>query len=150
MCRPESAAGSAAAYLGRLTQNPPSAARLWRVTHCYAARKLRRELNAELAFVAQQTGQTLVWSTAEAALIERAMATVDRIGDLQKDYDAAETAKQRLVISTEIRLCDGQLARLLKAVKVEAPRQESLTTIKARQAVNVRWQRERECNAASE
>jgi hypothetical protein len=120
------------------------------MTHCTAARKLRRELNAELASVAAQTGQTLVWSTAESALIERAMCTVDRLQDLQADYADAGTPKQRLAISTEIRLCDGQLARLLKAVRVEAPKQESMTTIKARQAVNVRWQRERERSAAGE
>lgn len=118
------------------------------MTHCTAARKLRRELNAELASVAQQTGQTLVWSTAEAVLIERAMSTVDRIADLQRDYDEAETPKQRLAISTEIRLCDGALARLLKAVRVEAPKQESLTTIRARHAANARWEGER--NAAGE
>jgi hypothetical protein len=108
-------------------------------------------LNAELAQVTQQTGQNLVWSTAEAALISRAMSTVDRIVDLEKDYAEAATAKQRLAISTEIRLCDGQLARLLKAVRVEAPKAaETLTTIKARAAVNARWQKERERNAAQD
>lgn len=113
------------------------------MAHCSAALKLRRELNAELASVVQQTGQNLVWSTAEVALIERAMATVDRLVDLQCDYNAAETPKLRIQLSTELRLCDAQLARLLKAVKVEAPKLESTTTVKARRAANFRWDRDR-------
>jgi hypothetical protein len=118
------------------------------VAHCNAARKLKRELDKELSSVGAQSGQSLVWSTAEAALIERALCTVDRLQDLQADYSAAETAKQRVAVSTEIRLCDGQLSRLLKQIKVEAPKAETLTTIKARAAVNARWQKERERNAA--
>lgn len=117
------------------------------MVHSSQARKLRRELDAELASVAAASGENLVWSTAEKTLIERIMSTVDRIGDLSKDYAAAETSKQRVALSVEIRLCDAQLARMLKAVRVEVPKQESLTTIKARRAVNVRWDRERQRHA---
>jgi hypothetical protein len=120
------------------------------MAHSAKALQLRKDLNRELTSVAQQSGQDLVWSTAEAALIERAMATVDRLQDLQRDYKAAETPKQRVAISTEIRLCDGQLERLLRRIKPEPQKApETLTTIKNRAAANVRWQRERDRNAAA-
>ena len=68
---------------------------------------------------------------------------VDRIQDLETDYAAAETVKQRLEISSEIRLSDGLLQRLLAQVSTAAPQPEALISIKNRRAANVRWARER-------
>jgi hypothetical protein len=119
------------------------------MAHSTAARKLRKALDAELALMAQRSGQSLFWSTAEETLIERCMSTMDRLGDLQRDYNQAETSKARLAISTEIRLCDGQLARMLKVIRPELPgKPATITTLRARRAADARWAKERERNAA--
>jgi len=112
------------------------------MAHSAAARKLRRELDAELARNAAQAGTELVWTAADRAVLERISATVDHIGDLSRDYEAADDAKTRVKLSSEIRLLDGLLARLLKQVRTEAPQPESLRTIKARRAAAVRWSRD--------
>jgi hypothetical protein len=117
--------------------------------HSKEANALRKSLDSELAAVANITGGELVWDATELALLELIATAVDRQVDLRRDYAEAENAKTRLKIATELRLIESHLARLLKQVKVEAPKQDSLTTIKARNAVNVRWANERARNAAT-
>jgi hypothetical protein len=74
-------------------------------------------------------------------------ATIDRIEDLSTDYADAGGAATRVKLSAELRLCDASLARLLKLIKTDVPAAESLTTVKARRAVNVRWDRQRNAGA---
>jgi len=112
------------------------------VKHCAAARKLRRELDAELCANGQAVGDELFWSAAELATLERIACTQDRIEDLQRDYAAAvDSVKLRAALSTEIRLCDGLLSRLLRTVKTDVPQvgPESRATQRGRRAANIRW-----------
>ena len=50
-----------------------------RIAHSSAARKLRRELDQELASNAAAAGTELYWTAAELAILERIAATVDHI-----------------------------------------------------------------------
>ena len=63
----------------------------------------------------------------------------------------AEKVDPKLLVklSAELRLLDKQVAALLKDIETDAPAKESLTSIKARRAVNVRWDNERARNAAN-
>jgi len=112
------------------------------MAHSEAARKLRRELDKELAANAAHAGEELVWTASERAILERVSATIDHISDLSRDYAAADDAKLRMKLSGEIRLLDGLLTRLLKQVRTDVPQPESLRTIKARRAAQVRWERD--------
>lgn len=109
--------------------------------HSRAARKLRRELDAELRANGKAVSDELFWSAAELATLERIACTQDRIEDLQRDYAAAVDVKLRAALSTEIRLLDGLLSRLLKTIKTDAPVQvpESRASQRARRAANMRW-----------
>jgi hypothetical protein len=49
----------------------------------------------------------------------------------------------------ELRQLDAAVIRLLKELDTGPPEPDSLTTIKARNAMNIRWARERERNATS-
>jgi hypothetical protein len=63
------------------------------------------------------------------------------ICDLDAAYAGASEPKVKAKLAVEIRLQDAALARLLKQVKTGVPQPESLTTLKARRAVNIRWER---------
>jgi hypothetical protein len=109
------------------------------MAHSPAARRLRRELDKELAANAAAAGTELVWTAADKAILERISATVDHISDLSRDYAAADEVKLRLKLAGEIRLQDALLTRLLKLVKTEPPQQPSLRSVKAARAARVRW-----------
>lgn len=111
------------------------------VKHCAAARKLCRELDAELRLNGETAGKELFWSASELATLERIACTQDRIEDLQADYEAAEGAKLCAALSSEIRLLDGLLSRLLRTVKTEVPPvvPESRASARGRRAANIRW-----------
>ena len=51
-------------------------------------------------------------------------------------------------LSNELRQCDTAIARLLAKIKTDVPQPDSVTSMKARRAVNVRWDKERARNAA--
>jgi hypothetical protein len=65
----------------------------------------------------------------------------DRISDLRADYEACTETKLRVKLSTELRLLETAVARLLKQVKTDLPARESGKTLKARRAANARWDR---------
>jgi thioredoxin-like negative regulator of GroEL len=110
------------------------------VSHSRPARKLRRELDKELAANAAESGDELSWSAADVVVLERIACAVDRIQDLQRDYAAAgDDVKLRVKLAGEIRLCDGLLSRLLGTVKTDAPVVESRATQRGRRAANIRW-----------
>lgn len=50
-------------------------------------------------------------------------------------------------LSTELRLLEQSVARLLRQVKTDLPAAPSATTLKARRAANMRWERERAANS---
>ena len=107
------------------------------------------DLDEELARTSKVTGRTLEWSAADRAVLALIEANRDRAAMLKGHCDRATDVKQIRLIAGEMRATDAALARLVKLVSTEAPtsKQESLTTIKARKAVQVRWDRERERNA---
>ncbi|MFZ0712631.1 hypothetical protein [Mycobacterium sp.] len=112
-----------------------------RIAHCSAARKLRRELDQELAANAAAAGAELYWTAAELAILERMSCTVDHIQDLTSDYTRAESTKLRVEVAREIRLQDGLLTRMLKLVRTDVtnPAAESPQTRRARRAAQARW-----------
>ncbi|MGO9157051.1 hypothetical protein [Mycobacterium sp.] len=110
------------------------------MAHSAESRRIRRELDKELSAAGQRSGQTLVWSAAEKAILNRIQDTVDHIADLTIDYRDAPDAKTRVKISTELRLLDSSLVRLLKQIKTDVPAPaESRITVKNRAAARARW-----------
>lgn len=109
------------------------------MAHSAESRRIRRELDKELSAAGQRSGQTLVWSAAEKAILNRISDTVDHIADLTIDYRDAADAKTRVKISTELRLLDASLVRLLKQIKTDVPSAESRITVKNRAAARARW-----------
>lgn len=108
------------------------------------ARKVLRELDKELESAGLQSGQKLEWGAAERAILGLISANFDRISDLRAAYeDAADEVKVRIKLSTELRLLEQAVARLLKLVKTDLPAPESGTTRRARDAANSRWERAR-------
>jgi hypothetical protein len=107
------------------------------VAHCAEARRVRRELDKELAETGARSGRSLVWTAADREVL--AWSAIDRKCDLQRDYSAAEDAKTRVKVSAEIRLLENSISRMLRQIKTDTPAPESLRSIKARAAVMRRW-----------
>jgi hypothetical protein len=89
--------------------------------HSSEARRVRRDLDKELAASAAASGRNLVWSAAETQVLRLISAAIDRKVDLSVDYAAATDAKVRVKLSAEVRLLGAHIARLLKQVKTELP-----------------------------
>lgn len=112
-------------------------------------------LNAELAANSKARGVTLSWSPKELQALETLARTIDRRVEVGALYDKALAAAddQRLVValSAEPRQLDKLAATTAAAIETDAPQPESLTTQKARAAVNKRWAdtREREARNAA-
>lgn len=106
------------------------------------ARKVLRELQKELDAAAGRSGQNLVWSAQEAAILGQIASVLDRKHDFLAAYEAADEVRVRLKISAEIRLLEGLAARLVRLVKTDLAEAESLTTVKARRAAQRRWERD--------
>jgi hypothetical protein len=109
-------------------------------------------LNADLAANSKSRGVALSWSPREEELIRQVAATMDRRVDVAAVYRQTVTegdAKMMVKLSAELRLLDKAVGGLLKEIDTDVvPVKESTTTVKARRAVNTRWQNERERNAA--
>ncbi len=103
------------------------------------AQQVLDSLDAELAAVGEARGERLSWTAAECELREILAATIDRrervIGFCERTRDRKLVVK----LSAEIRQLDTAVGRLLKQIRTDVPQPESLTTIKARRAVNTRW-----------
>jgi len=112
------------------------------MAHCPEARRLRRELDAQLAATAAATGRTLVWTAQDREVLALISSSIDRKCDLQKDYATAGEAKTRVEISAELRLLEAGVARLLKMIKTEPPQPMSLRSLKAQRAARARWDRD--------
>jgi hypothetical protein len=109
--------------------------------HSSEARRLRRDLDRELAAVSAETGEPMAWNAVELQIIGAIVDAIDRKVALEADLAAADDAKARVALSGEIRLTEGHVERLLRRIKTELPQPESKRTQKARAAANVRWNR---------
>ena len=99
------------------------------------------ELDAELSTNGAAAGRELSFSAAERQLIAMAADALDRRVELAAEYDQIEDVADRIKLSREIRLQETAVQRFLSKVSTAAPREDSLRTIKARAAVNARWNR---------
>jgi hypothetical protein len=110
------------------------------MANCSEARRVRRELDQQLDAAGRAAGMTLVWSAAEREILDLIRDQINRKADLQRDYAAAEDARTRVQVSSELRLLEGSIERLLRRVKTDVPAgPESIATIRARTAATKRW-----------
>lgn len=72
---------------------------------------------------------------------------VDRRVELAASYEACDNTNTKLKIATELRLLEGSIARLYRAVSTDVPAPMSITSQKARRAAHSRWDRERMAQA---
>jgi hypothetical protein len=111
-------------------------------THSKAANRIRRELQKQLDAVGRATGQAMVWTPEEQAVIDLICDAYDRKTALEQRLSAAEDDKTVAKLSGEIRLTEGHAARLLKQIRIPTPKAagaESRQTRSARRAANARW-----------
>lgn len=105
------------------------------------ARRIVRELEKELESSSVRAQKSLSFTAAERATLDLICADIDRISDLQKAYDEATEVKVKVKLSTEMRLLESSVARMLKGFKTDLPPAETNTTQKARRAARTRWDR---------
>lgn len=104
-------------------------------------------LDSELADTAKRLGESLSWSAAERELRDILARTIDRRELLHGMLDKAGTPKECVRLSTEIRLLNASIGKLLKEIRTEPSAPESRATVRNRAAANVRWQREKAAEA---
>lgn len=116
-----------------------------------AALQLRRELDAELARNGQAAGEALEWSAAELAVLELVSNHVDRREELQAAYDECgpDQVRTRIALSTEIRLLEAGVERMLRRIRTDVPAPMSVVSLKAQKASNSRWERVRAANGGA-
>jgi hypothetical protein len=105
-------------------------------------RKIVRELRNELKEAGESIGQELVFGAAEEALIEQIADILDRKHDLNQAYADADDTELRIKLSTEIRLLEGAVERLLRRVNTEPPAQakaQSKVSRQAQRSAEKRW-----------
>ncbi len=106
------------------------------------ARKIRRDLDKELESAAQRSGQNLVWSAQERAVLDLISDEIDRKVALFSAWEESTDAKVRVRLSGEMRLLEQSVSRLLKQIKTDLPARPSNKTMRAQRAANTRWDRE--------
>lgn len=105
-------------------------------------------LDDQLAAVAAATTDAprrkkLTWSADEVALREVIAETIDRKVDLRKRYEATDDVHAAVKLSSELRLLDATLARVLKQLKPAMPAAPTpRRSQKASQAAKTRWERD--------
>jgi hypothetical protein len=112
------------------------------VVTCAEARRVRRELDKQLAASAAASGRDLVWTAQDRVVLSLIAGAIDRRRDLTADYAAATEAKIRVKLSAELRLLEAAVARLGKQVDTEIPEPMSRRSQKAQAAARVRWARD--------
>jgi hypothetical protein len=117
--------------------------------HTPEAIRMLADLDVDLAAAGEATGDRLEWTTEELVAREALADTIARRARVAEIWATATDPKLVVKLSVELRQLDAAVMRLLKEINAEAPPPESLTTVKARNAVNVRWARERERNAGN-
>jgi len=113
--------------------------------HCAEARRVRRELDVQLAATAAASGRHLVWTPQDRVILGLIASSIDRKCDLQRDYSAASEPKIRVKVSAELRLLEAAVGRLIKQVKTDSPVPMSRRSQKAQQAALVRWSKPDAC-----
>jgi len=107
------------------------------------ARKVLRELEKELESASRRARKKLEFSAAERAVLDLISANFERISDLRAAYAETSEVKVRVKLSTELRLLEQAVARLLKQVKTDLSAPDSPSTQRARRAADARWDRDR-------
>ena len=107
------------------------------------ARRVLRELHRELESASKRARKQLEFSAAERAVLALISENLDRISDLRAAYAETDEVKVRIKLSTEMRLLETNVARLLRQVKTDLPAPDSNVTLQARRASNARWDRVR-------
>ncbi|MGO9383447.1 MAG: hypothetical protein ACLP4W_15515 [Mycobacterium sp.] len=120
------------------------------MTRSVEAQRVLDSLDDELAAAGKAIGSELVWSAAEVEILDMIAAHVDRRADLAKRYASAavKDARLKIALSTELRLLEQSLTRLLKTIEAGIPTSEdakplSVTSRKAQHAARTRWKRVR-------
>jgi len=110
------------------------------------AQNLLDALDAELAGSSERVGTSLSWTAAERKHLEMIASTVDRRVHLQRRYENTDPtdAKNLVRLSTELRLLDTTVSRLLRSVETDLPAPVSQRSAKARRAALARWARDRD------
>lgn len=103
------------------------------------ARKLLAELDGYLAAASRRHGRQVSFTPPEAANVVMICDEIDRKAGLKRLYGKADSVKEKLKISTEIRLLEASISRMLRQVKVDMPAQPSAKSTKAQHAANTRW-----------
>ena len=108
------------------------------------AQKVLDELDAELAKSGQRLGRPLSWTAAEREHRVMIAETIDRRAHLQHRYDNCDPTDARNLVrlSTELRLLDSTVSRLLKSVETDLPAPMSRRSAKAQRAARARWDRD--------
>lgn len=113
--------------------------------HCAEALALLDALDAELAENSEDRGLTgdeaMSWSAAERVVLDMVADAVDRKVDLFARYLGSCDDKVRVKLSTEVRLLEGSIAKLLRSVSTDLPEPRSNVSRKASHAARVRWSR---------
>lgn len=118
----------------------PLAGRIRLMANCPEARRVRRQLDQQLLDAGRAAGMTLQWSAQEAEILDLIRDQINRKTDLQRDYSRAESVTARVHASSEIRLLENSIERLLRRIKTDVPAgPESIATIRARTAATKRW-----------
>jgi hypothetical protein len=73
-----------------------------------------RDLNKQLESASQSSGQQLVWSAQEQAILHQISSILDRKSELLQMYDDARSVKNKLKISQELRLLERAAASLVR------------------------------------
>lgn len=103
------------------------------------SRRLIKELTAELQRNGAAAGDELEFDASEQVVINLIADAVDRRAELRELYDAAEGAKLKVQLSSEIRLLDGSIERLLRRISTALPAPMSPKSKMAQRAANARW-----------
>ncbi|MFC9833183.1 hypothetical protein ACFVKB_05055 [Rhodococcus sp. NPDC127530] len=88
-----------------------------------AGKRLVKAQNDALARASSDQGQTLVWSEAEEAILERAGETVDRAEHVRKLFASEMAGEQNpatvVKLSAELRMLDRQVVDLVAKLNPE-------------------------------
>jgi hypothetical protein len=106
-----------------------------------AARKMRRDLEAQRAAVSATVGRQQSWDACELQLIDQLCGHLNRQTMLQAELDLAPDTKARVKVSTELRLTGQAIAALVKQLKPKVPASKPSTprARQAQRAANMRW-----------
>lgn len=113
------------------------------MAHCTEARRVRRELDRQLAEAGAASGRSLSWTAQDKQVLALLASAIDRKNDLQADYaSAADEPKTRIKLAAELRLCESHIERLLRRISTQVPQPMSRRSQKAQAAAFARWSRD--------